>query len=851
MTQSNQGMADQLWYTHSPTLLGGGAGFGVRAASTGLKDLRSNRCTRVIQMLGYSLPDGTSSWSIAAPDAPISLLYTPIESEWLLANKVYAGLDSTGQRHGNFFVHVLAGLANWSIRKAIGLWRSPFWCRTADSLPADIFDLDPVDVAAIQPGQAPRDSIDWPNIARWLPIAIRLFMALEPKQRLYIVGSADRVAGLIWGLTQALPESLTAAVSFSTFERDSQRTPAAIVGWHAVYQHDGAWEPDPDKDLPEPCYTSHLALNTLTSRHSSLPLNALATRFSEFAVDCLENRPNDLADLVKTAEQLRVRDKHDYLRLCDQHLSGYPTTTWTPDSLIGPLSEVSLDASFWRRKPMQASILAWIANAPRDWQQRGRRAVAVLRDAAAATEREDSEQRLACAELCEAGYQRIRLAIQEGNHRQAMDIFDQLVLPASIEEPPGPAFQLLAELKELTSASHPPEFRSWLLEKAEAAIPVDQGGADVRVSPWLSVPWADLDYMLSRTLVRHSWLVHMLGTLIASLDPQQPIPEPVIQSLPRHLSLFQECLADMLGKDQFQERLVGFLAALSTPATSPVSEAKLALIKHLIDRVTTKPALYPALDGILEAAGLDLTREKALLEEALPLLLPSLRTQPGVGYILRRYMRAFQVEDCTRPAAYELLDKLEGQAADLPDEVLIAIVAWYPIAEALRWQRFDSPQLLRRGLKVVPGDTNYKIVAELIRTLAGTIAAQYDVEIWVDRLGTILTGSKLELYGRLLDFLPQVETESLADALIPFVEACFARSASSRDAPLSNDAFRAELRQMLAKLDRDTLKVLKKQMGNRISHNSRFDQQGWQQFTKDLDGQDRGHPKGMLWGRKS
>ncbi|QBD80788.1 hypothetical protein EPA93_34405 [Ktedonosporobacter rubrisoli] len=129
---------EQLWYTWSTRGLDEiPAGFRIRAASPGLRRIKSREVEQLSRFLRYKLPSGSDVLNTPPDVAPICLAYAYTEqNERILVHKVYTGRDGRN-RPGAYFAHILVGLDGLKAHEVIALWRSSFWQR------ADNEKIDP------------------------------------------------------------------------------------------------------------------------------------------------------------------------------------------------------------------------------------------------------------------------------------------------------------------------------------------------------------------------------------------------------------------------------------------------------------------------------------------------------------------------------------------------------------------------------------------------------------------------------------------------------------------------------------------------------------------------------------
>jgi len=225
------GTIGQIWYTWSTigvdTIR---AGYRVRAASPGMDNLQDVRYISIAKYLQYQLPQGIDPNSVSPEQAPLGLTFAKTDYGKILVQKKYIGHDGIG-RAGNYFAHLLVGLpANFTARDAILLWRSPFW--QIRDMPQDQHSttLESLTPEALSLAEHSPMTFDFTNLQEHLQFAIEVFLTSTIQHHLYIVGSSEQTAMLIWGLTSTLPPNLVAKLSFSTYEPDVSKCREVIIG---------------------------------------------------------------------------------------------------------------------------------------------------------------------------------------------------------------------------------------------------------------------------------------------------------------------------------------------------------------------------------------------------------------------------------------------------------------------------------------------------------------------------------------------------------------------------------------------------------------------------------------------
>ena len=275
--------SDQLWYTWSDIGIDPiRAGFRIRAASTGLRDFRSELVQRLDPYQRYSLPKDADR-SIDPHIAPVCLTLIDTGEERILVRKAYTGKDGVG-RYGAFFVHLLANLPEeFSVADAIALWQSPFW-QDSDKTLKDrrSTHLERVMLAKLrleqQKNNSSFDNQTRKKIETYLPYVIQAYLtktllyeqsgSQQNREKIYIAAPDSDVALLIQGLTNSLPIQLVKCLTFSTYENDIKDAKTEIIGT--------CWLTGREQDqivtqlLPAQYYQDQIALNCYTGISSPL-----------------------------------------------------------------------------------------------------------------------------------------------------------------------------------------------------------------------------------------------------------------------------------------------------------------------------------------------------------------------------------------------------------------------------------------------------------------------------------------------------------------------------------------------------------------------------------------------------
>jgi hypothetical protein len=323
-------------------LAGRMVGYSARAGSLGGAPLRS--VYRQLEgYVYYYLPHDTpadAKQQLTAAAAPRRLVYVPNLRGLRMAGQVcYRTTDSEG-RPGSYFAHLAfeedRGPASaLSALEALRLWRAGGWVEEDD--PTLPFDLPPLKgPASLLAGRRPvlEDAVlrsflttpaggEFDDPAGAIPMRWRQFessyraeavgfvlaslLAVRPQQRqsVVLVAEPDLAALLFYAALRLLPRGpLAESVSFSTFEHDVQRPPAALT---ATLFYDPA-----STDLRPEIYNSgHVVWNTFSGRRSpSAPQQP--SPFTQWALGAfIEQGPEAVDRRLQAMEAVGPTNAHE------------------------------------------------------------------------------------------------------------------------------------------------------------------------------------------------------------------------------------------------------------------------------------------------------------------------------------------------------------------------------------------------------------------------------------------------------------------------------------------------------------------------------------------------------------
>lgn len=223
----------QLYYTSCEEGLSSGKGFQVNAASP---ELDSSLFSTVQRAGAYSRPDDAPSCPAAEElDAfPLSLVYQHLPGAgFVCAQSRYVGLDFTGTRYGNYFLHALFSPDGGMELPArpIDLWRHPLWV----SRPTDRRELPAVTLPSLLPAHERRASIAQflskdGRLERLPDLVGAVQAALQGPRRVIMVDTSDAVAGMIGAVSHLLPASVARTLTFNTYHHEPKTVDAVITG---------------------------------------------------------------------------------------------------------------------------------------------------------------------------------------------------------------------------------------------------------------------------------------------------------------------------------------------------------------------------------------------------------------------------------------------------------------------------------------------------------------------------------------------------------------------------------------------------------------------------------------------
>ncbi len=622
---------EQLWYTWSPIGVGGVTGFRIRAASDGVKDINSERFRSFRPHLGYNLPVGTNLYEAPPETAPLCLAYVDAGSERILVHKVFIGKDAYG-RHGVYFIHLVAELPeNFSARKAIDLWLSPFWKRSdASQNPPQSVTLPYVSESDLIPGTIKAHDIR--EVRDYLPFVIQAFLSLEPQQKLYIAAPSDQVAKLVWGLTHSLPASLQKDLTFSTYESDVTKTTARIVGTcrpSTPLEGQDSYSRG-QQDLPADCYNRRgLALNCYTGQKSALPQNAPLAAFAQFATDLLiKGNTSTLDNLAKAGRKAQTAIAFLSIYKLSQGIDV------TPEDIYSILNDYELAAGLLKEDRVQRIIIELVIAKPQWWEQQGTAAMRKLRAPQPLGVSSDvnlydtlaSFGTTIATEACTA-------MLRNETAELIFPLLELLADTVPVRYNAEPWIMLLRGLNEglrvLPKAVYPWELRLWLLQQwAEAAI------KDELIEPWLDINWSDLGDLFRVSLPSTWYTRAVMALLTRSASKFPPQIFSWMAEYEKVHDLFVGALQHLIQHTAHPQQRQAALAFFAFGAEEGYSR-KLDLLSSLLTAGIRDPK---DLDTLLRQARLSTREMKELLERNARQLIPYTAASPVIVEVVKAYI---------------------------------------------------------------------------------------------------------------------------------------------------------------------------------------------------------------------
>ena len=797
---------EQLYYTWSTIGYGHGARYQVRAVSEGLKDINSPRLHDIENYLQYNLPSGTDAYKATTEQSPTCLIYISTSKESILAYKVHIGKKDYSD-YGNYFIHLLAGLPeDFVARDAIDLWRSSFW----DSNDSKVENARNLPVMPLSALTNLRSNANEQNLLKakdfvkqFLPLVMQAYLSAGEMRKLYIAGTPDQVALLIWGLTHCLPRTMQRDLTFSTYERerDILNTPARIVGTcHPQTDILKGYILPSQLILPE-CYSKGIVIDCYAGKHSDLSFVPEEIRlFVEQATTWLvEGNSRELNAVLASAEKAGVRDTAQLLLSLKLSGSLPGNNTFTKAEIIGVLHDASKVLFYLRQEMIQRAIIGFASNDLRWWNEQISPIILDLWSSAFDAQRKESNSVLrsfaikVASELCTVIMQ------NKGTNYQALQHMLVLLAPPALDAKPWvQILRYFVEQSKTDKSFHPTmvpwEKRAWFLSQWAVCnqSPINEHMQATYAPPipddmiffWLQLnDWDEFLNLLDIKALPVRWYQ---GAFIDMLIRSNGSPPKQIIKLfnnPVHYALFMGALVHMVEQEQGLPGVLNCFHALAQSNFRGLVQA----LATLLGAGTLKPKAATAL---FDAALLNSKEKLHLLENYHQYLVPreSQRKAPeAVVEIIEAYLNTLRWDKLTT-VSVAALTYLDEQQSRLSQSIVTTLRYWLVISTTLDVQESVlhitlSPNYLKAlgaAIQYFKLQNDKKYRAQLFALLVATITTDTDVRNVLKNLAPPL-GSEDELRRELATYIKGSLTNQVPSTLfLPYVEEALARAGTMR-----------------------------------------------------------------------
>jgi hypothetical protein len=654
-----------------------------------------------------------------------------------LVNRTYLGLDPYF-RPGNYISHVLIGLpTSMTAHDAVLYWGSESWFRGIDGVRPG-YELNEVAPASLKTG--PLISADFARTKRALRYLIAAFVSRRDEQQILIAAPPDVVAELITGLTAALPGSVLADFTFSTYERDPLRCRATVVGtcpapMDAVERF----------RLPDG-YQNHVWLDAYRNTHCDVRLVPGAELFAAFAVACLcgERWSPDGARVARgeiggAPERIwSVDDLRDCLDAADESSDGrvdrflalaksFVLDGLTPLAIVGMLHKDGL--ARLERPAVRKALLAFVGEQQHElwWLDTMRPLLGSL------TRRERGDNRESeRSGLKRLAHEAARAAVDaatSGDRYKSACMLELVVLTDALRA--AACWQGMVSASVAGWRGEPRELTAWVLESA-AQAGISTKAPEVRARMPNSAAEC-LDLLSRPTRLPVEWRRDILLRCLRAGQFDKVIDANMLAS--SHAPLLIESLA-LLGRDQAdQARARQLVRALI--CSQP--ESQLSILRRIHDisgPAGDQTAWRDQLLGVvLDAPELDWQVGVAFLEDYLELI-GKVQTK-GVKRIVDRYLNALADDPVGVRRAEPLLRRI-SQCSWLPEfekrskeEILFARLCKHDIQPPDKWTDPDWDRV-RRIIRGMPVATRSALAGQSLIRLCRRCTKATSVSALVD-----------------------------------------------------------------------------------------------------------------------
>ena len=702
-------------------------------------------------------------------------------NERILLNRAFIGRNFDG-RPGNIFLHLVAGLpAEFTAREAIALWQSQWWIYDDRTLAQDQFDLPQVAGAELLHGNGTidRTALASPEMQRILPLVIQAILVKEPGQHIYIAAPPDKVAVLVWGVAQCLPDNLLRGLTFSTYEYDASAGVTDIIGscgW-PIERPVGGF------DLPAQSYTGKgLGFNYYTGRVSEMQGKGYG-QLAEFLSKWVRTGDSRLAQLLRMANapgaQTNTAANYEvvfaFLAATDPEIGMRVNFAITPQAAAAILNQPDWAAVLLGREDVQRQVITLVQD-NQWWKTIGKSSLTRLSSLSAGAGATNAELRAHLASLIQRALADVIEFIRREDITTANELLTELVLAFAPPEP-TPWLDILRQLSTGEVKPRQWDTRYWLLEQCAKHLPTEKNRIiEELIKPWLQLTWSELSNLLSNpqveTRFRQEWRLSAIWYTILSSKTYNLPPGTLPGCYEKASQDFTEVLCRMVGTVTNREAALRFSLALMgdmTSKPSAVNTMKLDLLSAFLkpDSSREQPDQYQKtfVANLIDGAQLQSSEVVELFNNNGFSLWDQIQ-RPMLNRLAKTYLSSICVEDLdlAKPTRHEkfttalnhFVEKME------PEYPLKSVVAnWLiidecmSIAEPVLNTSIDGLNRLRKVAYAASGLLMKDQCDDAQLMLIQTIGCMVNT---LEQLGSVLTSlsepmqiSLPDLYVRILD----------------------------------------------------------------------------------------------------
>lgn len=526
----------------------------VRAASPGLAP---ERLAAVRRYAGYASPSREVLGEAAAP-VRLALLTTP-DAGRFVCHSTCLGIDPATGKNGHYFSHLLLDVPpTLDAQQAIQSWGSRLWQRGDHGGGSELPEALYLPVSSTLGDAELKEFLKPPANRDLLQFLLAAYLTAKPEGRLFVAAPAETVALCVYGLTRALPPSLLADLTFSTYEHDVLAGPARLAGTCGA--------------LPAACFEPpHAAYDTTTGRRTE---PAGAVPFAEFAVAALaKGQPAALDEFHATWQRLGVKE------------AGLFELVYRLARGTGVLTKEESEQVFYH-----PTLGAWVAVRPDavalflEWALEDQAYATTTFSRAVAALRQKPDQ---LAKLAETVRARGVAALRDGDltrARNALEVLMPMVAPARAARVWGELLEAIADPETLSW-----EMRGYFLPHLARLKPLQPGETpDAATERWLRVPAERLAWLLALDLPQ----TYPLAACLAALRSEGELSSDVARTMAKYPALVLAALHRLPAEGEGLDRALGLFQSVLTeapdhPWAEDVVRAAKTLPPALLDRCLT------------------------------------------------------------------------------------------------------------------------------------------------------------------------------------------------------------------------------------------------------------------------